>query len=343
MRPTKEKVLVGLSGGVDSAACARLLLQKGYEVVGCYLSFCEGSSPDRAARVAEKLGIPLVVASYEREFRRRVILPFVASYREAKTPNPCVECNRKMKIRALLGEADRLGIRLVATGHYARVEKRDGRFCLVRAEDEKKDQSYFLWKLEQRQLARLMFPLSSMEKKDIKSLAADLVCQKEKESMEICFIPDGDTARFLKENGGETPAGDFVDKTGRVLGRHGGVSLYTVGQRRGLGVAAGERVFVTSLDAKENRVVLGSAEELLTDSIEVGGIHWVSCTKRTLGRYGQISVRTRHRGALMPCRLVWEGKRLRVLLDAPTRRVAAGQSACFYADGTLLFGGEVLG
>ena len=252
-----EKVLVGLSGGVDSTAVALLLQEEGYEVHGVYLSFCHGDGEERARYVADRLGIPLTVAKRERRFQNRVIEPFLSTYEKGLTPNPCVECNRCMKFACLLEEADRLGIEKVATGHYAAITKReDGRMELCRGKDRQKDQSYFLWKLTQKQLSRILFPLAKEEKEEIKLRARQFVSPEERESMEICFIPDGDTGAFLEKHCGGEP-GDFVDTKGAVLGRHKGLVHYTVGQRRGLGIAMGERCFVTALCPEQNRVILG--------------------------------------------------------------------------------------
>ena len=234
-----EQVLVGLSGGVDSTAVALLLLEQGYRVHGVYLDFCEGDGEKRARFAAEKLGIPLTVARRRRRFYNRVVAPFASVYERGQTPNPCVECNRCMKFACLLEEADRLGIEKVATGHYAAVTKRpDGRMELRRGKDRNKDQSYFLWKLTQRQLSRILFPLAQAEKSDVKLRARFYVSPAERESMEICFIPDGDTGAFLERVCTSAP-GNFVDAEGGVLGRHRGLIHYTVGQRRGLGIAMG--------------------------------------------------------------------------------------------------------
>ena len=335
-----ESVLVGLSGGVDSAVSVRLLQEQGYRVHGTFLSFCSESDPEPAARLAQALGISFSVVEDEKGFEKKVIRPFVDSFCRAETPNPCVVCNRAMKIPALLREADRLGMDKVATGHYARIEREAGRFCLYRGRDENKDQSYFLWKLTQRQLSRLIFPLSRWEKQKARDLARDLMPQEEKESMEICFIPNGDTAGFVDARGGKTPSGDFVDRFGRVLGRHHGISHYTIGQRRGLGVAMGERWFVTDLLPENNQVVLGPADELLCQEIWVESLHFVSMSRKTIPAEG-IVMQGRHRGKRIPCQVLWQEGGARVLLSEPYRRFAPGQSACFYLGDKLLFGGII--
>lgn len=336
-----KRVLVGLSGGVDSAAVALILKREGYQVHGAYLSLCPNSDPEPARNVAEALGIPFVVANYKKSFENRVMRPFLEAYRTGKTPNPCVECNRYVKIAALLKTADRLGIEMVATGHYATITRgENGRFLLSRGEDGGKDQSYFLWRLTQKQLARLMFPLSEEKKSDVKQLASALIPQKQKESMEICFIPDSDTQGFLEQNGAGMPVGDFVDRNGKPLGRHGGIHRYTIGQRRGLGVAMGSRYFVTALLPEENRVVLGPEEELMTSSLFVKGLRFVSCEAKDLDR-GDYLFQGRNRGKAVPCRVEKKKNGVLVHFYEKQRRIAAGQSACFYRGNFLLFGGVI--
>lgn len=336
-----KSVLVGLSGGVDSAAVAKLLLEAGYRVHGTYLRFCADSDPEQARLVAEKLGIPFSVVNHVKAFEHQVVEPFVETYRRGRTPNPCVECNRKMKIASLLQEADRLGIEFVATGHYARVEPgENGRYQLKMAQDPKKDQSYFLWKLTQRQLSRLLFPLAELEKQEVKSLAAHLVPERTKESMEICFVPENDPQKFLAEKGGDMPAGDFVSSDGTVLGEHKGISFYTVGQRRGLGIALGERCFVTKILPETNQIRIGSEEELLVSSVTVSHLHFVSCRKGELPEEG-IGIKGRNRSPVLPCRLEFLEGRVVAHLESLTRAFAPGQSACFYRGDVLLFGGEI--
>ncbi len=332
--------MVGLSGGVDSTAVALLLQEQGYRVYGVYLSFCQGEGEARARYVAEKLGIPFTVARRERRFANRIIRPFACTYEKGLTPNPCVECNRYMKFACLLEEADRLGIEKVATGHYASVRRReDGRMELCRGRDRNKDQSYFLWKLTQKQLSRILFPLAEAEKGDVKERAKAYVSPEEKESMEICFIPDGDTGAFL-ERALRSEPGNFVDAEGRVLGQHKGLAHYTVGQRRGLGIAMGERYFVLELRPEKNQVVLGKESELFVKQVHVKDLKFVSCRKSQVPREG-LGFRGRNRGEPILCRVNFEKNGATVLFDAPVRQFAPGQSACFYFGDKLLFGGEI--
>lgn len=335
-----KKVLVGLSGGADSAACARLLMERGYDVHGAFLALTPDASCEGAARVAERLGIPFTVVERRELFHKRVIRPFFSYYRKGLTPNPCVECNRKIKIASLMEEADRQGILTVATGHYARIVKEGGRYGLWEAQDKAKDQSYFLWKLTQGQLARLIFPLAERNKGQALHHAADLIPREQKESMELCFVPRGETRSYLQAHV-SSRKGEFVNQKGEVLGRHEGVLGYTVGQRKGLGVALGERYFVIDTQPESGRVVLGRREELFTDRLYVGKLHYVSATRGNVPTQ-DVLFRGRHRGSKIPCRLTWDGSRVEVRFSEPQTRFAAGQSACFYQGEKLLFGGEIL-
>lgn len=337
-----EKVLVGLSGGVDSTAVALLLKEKGYEVHGVYLDFCGEKGEERARFAAERLGIPFYTVNRRRRFETRVVKPFAEAYEKGLTPNPCVECNRCMKFACLLEEADRLGIEKVATGHYARIRRgEDGRMELCRGKDRNKDQSYFLWKLTQKQLSRILFPLADEEKGEVKERAKKYVSPEEKESMEICFIPEGDTGAFLHGRC-DSPEGNFVDKEGRILGRHKGLVHYTVGQRRGLGIAMGERYFVLELIPERNEIILGAEEELYVNKVHVKDLRFVSCRKSSVPKEG-LGFRGRNRGEPIPCRVQFDGRGAVVTFDAPVRRYAPGQSACIYFGEKLLFGGEIYG
>lgn len=336
-----EKVLVGLSGGVDSAAAAKILLDQGFEVWGAFLSFCPHSNPDAARYTAEKLGIPFTVVKREKRFEKEVIKPFLQSYMEGDTPNPCVECNRRMKFMSLLAEADRLGIEKVATGHYVKTARNEnGRMSLIRGVDDRKDQSYFLWKLTQKQLSRLLFPLGDKKKEDVIPFASGLITPEERESMEICFIPDDDTFRFVEEHSGEGKKGNFVRINGTVIAPHRGIHRYTVGQRRGLGVAAGERIFVICKDKESGDITLGSAEELLCNEIRIRDLNYVSCGRKDLPKEG-LTVKGRHRGKALSCRLRFEKGGARVILSERTSRFASGQSACIYHGDVLLMGGMI--
>ena len=335
-----KKVLVGLSGGVDSTAVALLLKEQGYEVFGVYLGFCGENGEERARFAAEKLNIPFHTVNRRRRFENRVIKPFAEAYEQGLTPNPCVECNRCMKFACLLEEADRLGIETVATGHYACIRRGENvRMELCRGKDRNKDQSYFLWKLTQKQLSRILFPLANEEKGDVKERDKAYVSPEEKESMEICFVPDGNTAAFLDRHC-KSEEGNFVDSQGKVLGRHKGLVHYTVGQRRGLGIAMGERYFVLKLIPERNEVMLGAEPELYTKEVFVKGLRFVSCTKKQVPEEG-LGFRGRNRGEPIPCRVEFTKTGARIVFENPVRRFAPGQSACIYLGEKLLFGGEI--
>jgi tRNA-uridine 2-sulfurtransferase len=286
----RERVLLGMSGGVDSSVAAALLLEQGYEVVGVTMKVYEGPERARAGRccsltdvndaraVAQKLGIPYYVVDFVEPFRERVIEDFVAEYARGRTPVPCVQCNREIKFGTLLEKADRIRADYVATGHYARLEVRRGRRRLLRGRDGTKDQSYFLFGLSQAQLDRTLFPIGDLTKAEVRERATELGLHlaDKPESQEICFVPDGDYAAFLERHRpGIARAGPVVDPSGRQLGEHRGIVGYTVGQRRGLGIAAAAPLYVLSLDAASNTVVVGPAEDLAAGALVAAGVNWL--------------------------------------------------------------------
>lgn len=357
MSVEKSTIVVALSGGVDSATAAAILVEAGHRVIGITMRLydaqgtaasaggrcCGPRDIEDARRVAAHLGIPFYVANYAEEFRRAVIDDFVAEYVAGRTPNPCVRCNERIKFAPLLRRAAALGASRLATGHYARLARgADGRPRLLRALDATKDQSYFLFAMPERDLERVLFPLGEMTKEDVRARARawGLPNADKAESQEICFVPDGDHVGFVERRAPAAPAaGEIVDTAGRVLGRHDGVHRFTVGQRRGLGAAfgGGEPRYVVSVDALRRRVVVGSADEVRRREVRVGDVRWIG--GRPAGPV-RAAVQVRHRHAAAPAEIVpdADGAGARVVFEAAERAVAPGQAAVFY-DGPVVLGG----
>lgn len=355
----RKRVLVGMSGGVDSAAAAALLQDGGYEAVGCTLRLldsevlgqelesgcCSLEDVEDARSVARRLGMDFFVFNFKDDFRRYVMDDFAAAYQAGRTPNPCIQCNRHIKFNALLRRADELEIDYIATGHYARVDRNEktGRWRLLRGLDRRKDQSYVLYPLTQRHLSRLLLPVGGMDKAEVRALAeARGLCNARKpDSQDICFVPDGDYPDFLRRYGGaELAPGDFVDTAGRVLGRHRGLACYTTGQRRGLGVSADRPLYVLRKDGASNTVVLGDEAELYSAVVWAEDFNWVSLPPQS----GPLSVTAKTRysqteaaGTLYP----EECGHVRVEFDTPQRAVTAGQSLVVY-QGEAVVGGGVI-
>ncbi len=346
---TEMRFVVAMSGGVDSSAAAALLKEQGHEVIGITLrvwsyegaarcgSCCSPEDIDDARAVAEKLGIPFYVANVEEVFRDRVVSPFVSSYISGRTPVPCVACNRDVKFGFLLNRARMLEAKL-ATGHYARIESDATGLHLCRARDERKDQSYFLFVLGQKELADLAFPVGELTKAEVRAIAEryQLPTSRKPESMEICFVPDGDYASFIERVAGPQPSGEVVDGAGKVLGTHSGVHRYTVGQRRGLGVSAQAPFFVQRIEAESRRVVVGSATEAQRSTFQVIDPHWVGAAPAPDAPVW-VKIRHRHAGALGRVRLE-PPRHATVHLEAPARAITPGQAAVFY-DGQRVLGG----
>ena len=340
-----RRVVVAMSGGVDSSLVAAALHRAGAEVIGVHMRQWRYDSSDRPTHedaphvraVADALGIDFHVIDVEEEFRRRVIDPFVADYLAGLTPNPCVLCNRDLKLGALLARARAWGADRVATGHYGRVEHdaSSRRHTLLRAADETKDQSYYLFALEQEQLAGLLMPLGGMLKSDTRAMARrlGLAVHDKPDSVEVCFIPDNDYRRFVRREARldpEATAGEVVDLEGRVLGRHGGIHNFTIGQRRGIGIAAPRPLYVVAIDPARRRVIVGEAGALRADSIRVDRLHWVALTPGS--RPFRARVRIRYRGAALPALVIpdGDGGGALVRFERPARAPAPGQAAVAY-------------
>ena len=336
----KKKVLVALSGGVDSSVCVHLLKQAGYEVGAVVLNMSQahGSTVEAARRSAEEQGIPLVVKDMSEPFQKKVVSYFVSEYQRGRTPNPCIVCNPLVKFKALIDTADEEGYDFVATGHYAKLIRKDGLTYLAKGDSLARDQSYMLYRLGQRELSRLLFPLAELPKDEVRKIAAQigLSCAQKPDSQEICFIPDNDYAGYIEEKYGASGPGDFISPEGVPCGRHKGIIHYTVGQRKRLGIALGRPVFVKEIDPVTNRVYLADEQDAYEKEILVSGI---SMTYPEGIRDGiRAEVKIRSRATTVPCQVFIEGENLRVVFDEPQKAPAKGQSAVLY-DGAIVLGG----
>ena len=345
----KGKVVIGLSGGVDSTVAAYLLKKDGYEVIGVTLDLWESSNGERtiidAKRVAEKLEIPHHIISLKEEFKDKVVEPFMDCYFKGLTPNPCVICNRGIKFEALLATVNEMGGDYIATGHYARIEKHPetGRLAIKDSATAKKDQTYALYRLSQEQLGAMLLPIGIYEKEEIRKIAEEIdayIAQK-KDSQDICFIPDGDYTSFImKESKGVVEKGDFIDLEGVVLGQHNGLIHYTVGQRKGLGIAFGTPKYVYGLDAKKNQVILCEDKELFQNKLQLGDLANMAVEKFEEGMRFQGKIRYSHKKAWCTIKVIDENT-IECIFDEPQRAITPGQSVVLY-HGEFIAGGGII-
>lgn len=333
----KEQVLVGLSGGLDSAYCCELLREQGFDPVGVFLRFHALSDPAPALALARGLGMECTVEDVSEVFEERVIGDFLSSYSQGRTPNPCAVCNRYAKIPGLISCADRRGIRRIATGHYVDLRPTESGTQIYMAKDKSRDQSYFLWDVADEALSRMITPLAGVIKKEIPSRWGAMICAGE--SRELCFA-QGSYEEYLKERGVACPPGDFVDRSGRVLGRHSGIHRYTVGQRKGLDIALGRRCYVLAILPQSNRVVLGFEEEAQCSAFTASRLHFVGGGLSSEGEK-ELTVKVRYGARPTPVKVRWENGCCRAQFSEAQKPVAPGQSAVFYEGERLVFGGVI--
>ena len=356
----KKTALIAMSGGVDSSVAAWLMLREGYDCMGVTMRLfrnpdigrslthacCSLADIDDAAEVAFQLDIPHAVPDFTAEFRKQVMEKFVRVYENGGTPNPCIDCNRYLKFDRLVKYADEQGMEYVVTGHYARIEydREKERYLLKKALDRSKDQSYVLYMLTQEQLERIRFPLGGLRKSEVREIAERQgFCNARKhDSQDICFVPDGDYGRFLETfTGSRRPEGAFLDENGRRIGTHRGAEKYTIGQRRGLGVAAGGRLYVVAKDMESNTVTLGPDAALYRSSLLAGELNWISGTVPDRALRCKAKTRYRQTEQWASVDPLGEG-RVRVMFDEPQRAIAPGQAVVFYDGDTVLGGGTIL-
>ena len=334
--------MIAMSGGVDSSVAAYLMQQQGYDCVGGTMLLCDMPAGRDAKAVADRLGIPFYEYDARDLFRAQVMDDFVNVYAQGGTPNPCVVCNKTMKFGYLLDRAIEAGCSHIVTGHYARIQEYDGRYILRKAPDENKDQSYFLAGLTQQQLSHILFPLGELTKAQVRQLAEEqgFINAGKKDSQDICFVPDGDYYKFIEQHTGKTfPCGAFLDAAGNKVGTHKGAMAYTLGQRKGLGLAMGSPVYVTGKDMIHNTVTVGPESLLFTTTLIAEDLNWMPFPDLTEPMHVTAKARSRHKA--QPATIYPEDGRVRVVFDEPQRALTPGQAVVFYADDLVVGSGTI--
>ncbi len=350
------KAIIAMSGGVDSSVAAYFMKEKGFECIGATMKLYEnediGISREKtccslddiedARQVARRLGMPYYVFNFKDEFEQKVIDKFIRTYEQGGTPNPCIDCNRYLKFEKLMQRMHELQYDFVVTGHYADIEYRDGRYLLKKGLDETKDQSYVLYSLTQEMLGHTLFPLGRYAKDEIRAIAEreGFINARKRDSQDICFVPDGDYAAFIERyTQRRYPQGDFVDVSGNVLGRHSGIIRYTIGQRKGLGIALGHPAYVISKDIEHNTVTLGSNADLMCKRLQAECFNWI--IERPQTRF-HCMAKTRYNMREVPCTVTPTDSGAEVEFDAPVRAVTAGQAVVLYDSDYVLGGGTIV-
>ena len=352
-----KKALIAMSGGVDSSLAAKIMVERGYECIGCTMKLfqnedagversrtcCSLDDVEDARSVAYKLGMPFYVFNFTDAFRDEVIHKFVESYENGITPNPCIDCNRYMKFGKLLDRARVLGCDCIVTGHYARIEETDNGFVLKKALDETKDQSYVLYSMTQEQLSHTVFPLGGMRKSEVRDIAGSsgFVNANKPDSQDICFVPDGDYARVVEMHAGRSFAeGNFVDREGNILGRHKGIIRYTVGQRRGLGISAAEPLYVCEIRPESGEVVLGVSRELLCSTVRAADFNWIGGEAPKNEFRCRAKLRYRQPEQWVTVTPVGTDE-VTLRFDDPQKAPVPGQAAVLYDGDTVIGGGTI--